>query len=51
MSREKSTSETFSELIQFKVTPTMRDKIVKLASADKRKVADFVRVTVEKAIK
>jgi len=46
MSREKSKTENLTELIQFKVTPSMKAKIDKLAKKDMRNGADWARVAI-----
>lgn len=46
MSRKKSETEILSELIQFKVTPSMKAKIDKLAKKDMRNGSDWARVNI-----
>jgi hypothetical protein len=50
MSRKKSESEIYSELIQFKVTPSMKAKIDKLSLKDMRKVSDWARLAITAAV-
>lgn len=43
--------ETQSALIQFKVKPSVKEKLQKMSDKDNRKLADFVRINIEKLIK
>lgn len=44
-------SEIQSELIQVKVKPSVKKKLLEMAGKDSRKLADWIRVQLEKLIK
>lgn len=48
--KEKSEMETKDETIQIRVEPTLKKELQKLADADNRKLADYVRLQLIKLV-